>query len=125
LIYICVGYTNHLLKLQEFISKENDISSKVDFIIENMHNHDVISFSKICETISIILVLLAVVIGFVVSSFAELYPKSFVVLTRESKKNMDNIKENEKRRFLIFFFSLTLSIISGVIGNIIFNNYFI
>lgn len=121
-IYIFTRSFNEaeISRVNEFIGKANDINEKTDFILNYIASNSQNLFFIKSELYTVVTIFLAILLGAWVGSLADTEVRSYVVLTREALKQRDRLEEKRKRRWIWFFLSVVISIISGFVANLLF-----
>jgi hypothetical protein len=92
------------------------------FNIEEINK--VLSFTKnardIHQEVNYLLRYVAEILGTWVGNLADNRDRSYLILTRESKKSRDEYVEKSKRKVIWFFVSIAISIITGIVSSFIF-----
>lgn len=119
------SYTDKIAELGSgAIAEASVVSAKLDFLINVISTgvwprfvFSVIVFLVICLVISIFL-------GTWVGSSAYSRPRSFVLLSKTAEEKRKKILSKMKRDWFMFWVSVITSIGTGIVANLIFNNFF-
>lgn len=112
--------SNELEKVTKFIDNSKSINSKTDFLINYVASNSPNLFFLKSLLFVVISIFVAIVLGIWVDSMADNRVRSFLVLTREAKKQRDILVEKTKRKYIYFWISVGVSISTGIIANYIF-----
>jgi hypothetical protein len=107
-------------KVTQFIKNSVDINSKTDYLLNYIAANAQNLFFLKSLLFVVVSVFIAIILGTWVDSLADNYTRSYLVMTREAKKNRDRLVEKSKRQFLLFWLSVFVSIVTSVIANFIF-----
>lgn len=121
-IYISTRLFNHneVEKVGTFLKNAQDVSVKTDYLLNYVANNSQNLFFLKSLLYVVISLFIAIVLGVWVDSMADNKLRSYIVLTREAKKQRDKLVEKSKRQFIFFWVSIGLSILTSVLANYIF-----
>lgn len=106
---------------KKIIKNASNLDVKVDAILNYLAYNNQNSFSQISQLYLVICFIIAIFLGIWVSNLANNRTKSYLVLTREAKKNMEISMKKSKNKFILFFVSIGVSVITKIIAAFIFN----
>jgi hypothetical protein len=111
---------NEIDTVNDFIKNTTVIDGKVDYLLNYVaQNNQNLFFLKSLLFI-VVSIFVAIILGVWVESQADNKTKSFLVLTREAKKNRDTQVKKSERKVYWFWASIATSILTGVFANYIF-----
>jgi hypothetical protein len=113
-------YQSEIQRVANFNLQNPDINKRINFLTEYVASGYVTKFDLKVLIFFLFSIILSVSLGLWVKSLADTKTPSFLILTRESVKNAENIKEKLKRKWRWFVFSVFISVIAGVAANYIF-----
>jgi hypothetical protein len=121
-IYIATSSFNksEVSKVTEFVSKTKEIGPKTDYLLNYIASNTQNLFFLKSLLFVVISIFVAIVLGVWVESMADNKTRSYLVLTREAKKMRDILVEKSKRRFIWFWVSIFVSILTSVVANFIY-----
>lgn len=115
-------FNNNEINLTKTIIKNaKNLDAKSDAILNYLANNNQELFSQISQLYLAFSFFIALFIGIWVAGLANNKVKSFLVLTREAKTNMEQSLKKSKNKFILFFVSIGLSVFTKVIAALIFN----
>lgn len=104
----------------EFVKNTKVLDGKIDYLLNYIaQNNQNLFFLKSLLFI-VISIFVAIILGVWVESQADNKTKSFLVLTREAKKNRDIQVKKSERKVYWFWVSIASSILTGIIANYVF-----
>lgn len=111
---------NEINNITDFVKKNKAIDGKLDYLLNYIaQNNQNLFFLKSLLFI-VVSILIAIILGVWVDSQADNKTKSYLILTREAKKNRDiQIKKSERKAYW-FWASIVLSILTGILSNYVF-----
>jgi hypothetical protein len=112
---------NEIERVTKFIKTNPEINGKIDFLLNHVAANGYNSFSLKSALFGVVSIFIAVILGIWVESLADNKTRSYLVLTREAKKQRDILTIKSKKQYYMFWVSILVSIITGIIANYIFN----
>jgi hypothetical protein len=111
---------NEVNEVTDFISNSTVIDGKVDYLLNYIAQNNQNLFFLKSQLFIVVSIFIAIVLGVWVESLADNKTKSFLILTREAKKNRDVKVEKSNRRVYWFWASIVISVLTGVVANYLF-----
>lgn len=108
-------------KVAEYTQKVKILEGKIDYLLNYIAENSQNLFFLKTQLYIVVSIFIAIVLGVWVVSLANNKTKSYLVLTREAKKNRDYLAEKSKNKIYWFWFSIGFSILTGILSNYIFN----
>ena len=112
--------SNEIQKVGKYTASQTNLNEKFNYLLTYVASNTQNLFFIKSQLYTILLIIAAVILGTWVSSLASLEKRSFLTLTRESFKQNELIKKWAKRKFLMFWISIIISILSGIVSSYIF-----
>lgn len=111
---------NEIKNVTEFIKNTTVIDGKVDYLLNYLaQNNQNLFFLKSLLFI-VISIFIAIILGVWVEAQADNKTKSYLILTREAKKNRDIQVKKSERKVYWFWASIAISILTGITANYLF-----
>jgi hypothetical protein len=112
---------NKILNSNALVKSYGDnLSKKVDYILSLIIDPSSDFFYLKCELYGVLTLIISILLGVWIGILANNKRRSYIVTTREAKREMELSKGKSKRKSILLIFSLITSIISGVLSNYIF-----
>lgn len=108
-------------KVAEYTKNVKVVDSKVDYLLNYIAENSQNLFFLKSQLYIVVSIFIAILLGVWVASLANNKTRSYLVLTREAKKNRDKLVEKSKNKVYWFWFSIGVSILTGILSNYIFN----
>lgn len=119
------SYTASVMSLGKNLShNETLLGAKVDFLLNVITQGAWPRFILSVVGFVVLSLVIAIFLGIWVGTSADNYPRSFVLLTKAAEDNKKKFLDRVKRDWLMFVLSIITSIITGIVGNILFAKYF-
>lgn len=109
-----------VVKVSEFVKNTSDLGLKTDYLLSYIATNGQNLFFLKSLLFVVISLFAAIILAVWVDLLADNRTRSFLVLTREAKKNRDKVVKKSKRQYLLFWLSIVASIITSIIANYIF-----
>jgi len=106
------------------ISSGDILIQKIDFLVDITTNGIWTKFSFYSGSFIVISLIASIIISFIVEHKADNKPSSHVILSKKSKEYYDESIIKIKRDWILFFISMGISIVTGIISNALFVNFF-
>ena len=108
-------------KVNNFSLKNPSIDEKLNFLTQYIASGTMTKYSFKVTIFFIASIIIGIVLGIWVEDLADTKTPSFLILTRESLKRSEKIKDRLKRKWTWFFISIFISIAAGIAANYIFH----
>lgn len=103
------------------IKKAINVDAKINYILSYLASNKQELYSQVSQIFFVVSFILAVFFGTWIASLANNKAKSYLVLTREAKTYMDASIKKSKNKFILFFISIGVSVITKIIASFIFS----
>lgn len=117
--------TKNLLHINEVIkninstSKIDVISRKVDYLAEYIAKGDWLQYNLYTTIFIVFSVFLAILFAYWISELSMISERSFLLLTKESEKEMKRMQRSTTKEWLSFFGAIITSLLTGILTNYI------
>lgn len=112
---------NEIKKVAQYTKEIKSADTKINYLLNYVAENSQNLFFLKSQLYIVISVFIAVLLGVWVASLANNKTRSYLVLTREAKKNRDKLVEKSKNKVYWFWVSIAISVLTGILSNYIFN----
>jgi hypothetical protein len=109
-----------VIKVTNFVKNTSNLSSKTDYLLNYIAANGQNLFFLKSLLFVVISIFTAIILGVWIDLLADNKTRSYLVLTREAKKDMERLLKKSKRKYLLFWVSITISIFTSILANYIF-----
>jgi hypothetical protein len=114
---------NEITKTETVIKSAKTLDIKVDAILNYLATNSQEQFSKITNIYMFFSFFVALILAIWIANLASNRIQSYLVLTREAKTAMEKSIKKGRNKFILFFVSIGVSIITKIVASYIFKSF--